>query len=562
MSESEFLGYVTMSSLRDAATSKDNGGLFGDHVDSDEYDVCRKHQETTLKERTWIVRTVHGFAGTEKVLDYDLKVLVQYGGFLASFSDGSFFTFDSNAMKFIVMYFIAYVSLSMGMSILELNLILQYRDALADFVPIMSKMVPFVLGLYLALALSRWWALRMDGLGLLLNAVVNICMLSSCLLHGEQNRKCRMLIARWAFASVRMVVKAARDQTKVTDMYSKGLLTLEEVKLLTDIEPWGRASMMWSWILRLLLEAGHNIEGPLPHSTQIKRATQICLDARAGITTMDTYLTTQLPFAYVHLITILVNMNNCFLIFKCASASAVAINDWQQSSIIEISKEGLTSLIIPLLYYGLLSISYIISDPFGEEMLDFPVASFISYTSECCEAVMRAQETFPGVPEDPSGSTSDCVFVASGLQLARQASMGTPLASASNSSAIGEEEARERFRKGLLVGLQDPTLLTADPVMAATPLEQPAELQAPEPPGTCPQSMAAGSAAEAGAEVLNRELRAFAESFTRRVDALSEQVAALRQAASRGEQVRASDVEKLCTDLKLPAPPSGDTSRE
>merc|ERR1712070_1355857 len=42
---------------------------------------------------------------------------------------------------------------------------------------------------------------------------------------------------------------------------------------------------------------------------------------------------------------------------------------------------------VPLLYQGLLSVSYVIHDPFGEDLLDFPVMAYQEYANEACVAI-------------------------------------------------------------------------------------------------------------------------------------------------------------------------------
>eukprot|EP00746_Dinoflagellata_sp_MGD_P133433 gnl/MRDRNA2_/MRDRNA2_67121_c0_seq1.p1 gnl/MRDRNA2_/MRDRNA2_67121_c0~~gnl/MRDRNA2_/MRDRNA2_67121_c0_seq1.p1 ORF type:complete len:173 (+),score=21.67 gnl/MRDRNA2_/MRDRNA2_67121_c0_seq1:26-520(+) len=49
-----------------------------------------------------------------------------------------------------------------------------------------------------------------------------------------------------------------------------------------------------------------------------------------------------------------------------------------------------------VLLQGLLALSYVIQDPFGEDMLDFPIAAFTEYVADCCDSALVSQATFPG----------------------------------------------------------------------------------------------------------------------------------------------------------------------
>merc|ERR1719446_623427 len=102
------------------------------------------------------------------------------------------------------------------------------------------------------------------------------------------------------------------------------------------------------------------------------------MNASTGLSIIDMYLRTALPFVYVHLITLLVDINNLFFITKTAVVSAVAYHesDWQT-----FACELLFCLMVPTLYRGLLCISYAIFDPFGEDVLDLPVGSIMGWNA-------------------------------------------------------------------------------------------------------------------------------------------------------------------------------------
>jgi hypothetical protein len=109
-----------------------------------------------------------------------------------------------------------------------------------------------------------------------------------------------------------------------------------------------------------------------------------CVAARNGISLIWTYLRTQLPFAYVHLVTFLVNLNNLVVSVKCGVVLAMAMKAeaWPQCV-----NQLLYILVVPPLYQGLLGISHVIHDPFGEDLLDFPVMAFQEITNESCVSV-------------------------------------------------------------------------------------------------------------------------------------------------------------------------------
>merc|ERR1719329_754447 len=153
--------------------------------------------------------------------------------------------------------------------------------------------------------------------------------------------------------------------------------------------------VMWAWIMRLTQETFESARGPRPHAPKLMLIFNQCMSARNGIQCIHAYLKTQLPFAYVHLLTLLVNVNNIVVSVKCGAVFTVALSN---GDIQTCGYQFLMLVLVPVLYHGLLSISYVIQDPFGEDVLDFPIAAFVEYVAQCCDAAIVAQDVYPGVP--------------------------------------------------------------------------------------------------------------------------------------------------------------------
>merc|ERR1719263_1741960 len=58
--------------------------------------------------------------------------------------------------------------------------------------------------------------------------------------------------------------------------------------------------------------------------------------------------------------------------------------------------ECLFVIVVPFVYDGLLAISYMIHDPFGEDMLDFPITAYTASIVDNCYATQFAADNFPG----------------------------------------------------------------------------------------------------------------------------------------------------------------------
>merc|ERR1719420_713333 len=120
------------------------------------------------------------------------------------------------------------------------------------------------------------------------------------------------------------MTRAARDNDLVEDLVERGVLTPEELVLIKDLEQYQRSMVMWAWNERLLLHACE--ENNIAWNIFVAMV-QECCDARTGIQTIHTYLRTQIPFAYVHLITFIVNVNNVTNSSLCGMYIAIALQN-------------------------------------------------------------------------------------------------------------------------------------------------------------------------------------------------------------------------------------------
>lgn len=135
--------------------------------------------------------------------------------------------------------------------------------------------------------------------------------------------------------------------------------------------------------------------------------------------TIHTYFDTQLPYAYVHLIAFMVALTNLATAMRCGVVLANAfiraeecgrdidINGAHKDSCsrkldrILVINECLFVIVVPLVYDGLMAISYMIHDPFGPDMLDYPVKAYTACIVDNCYAFQHAAEQFPGCFEAP-----------------------------------------------------------------------------------------------------------------------------------------------------------------
>jgi hypothetical protein len=120
------------------------------------------------------------------------------------------------------------------------------------------------------------------------------------------------------------------------------------------------------------------------------------LKARNAIETVFTYLETQLPFAYAHLINLLVNLNNMIICIKCGLNFSKANKNYDLQVMFT---EALYLIVVPFVYQGLLTISSIIADPFGTDMLDLPIEVFCEHVHKSCIAMELTAQCCPALSQ-------------------------------------------------------------------------------------------------------------------------------------------------------------------
>mmetsp|Transcript_28360 Transcript_28360/g.64223 ORF Transcript_28360/g.64223 Transcript_28360/m.64223 type:complete len:431 (-) Transcript_28360:121-1413(-) len=373
-------------------------------VDEDEtfkFFSLKNHIKKVKIQRDAITTTVMSRNSTKKILRYDMAALVKTSALTTLFLEGTVFTMDTTAVRNAVHMW----GILAGTCLLTILVFITRFDQLAhvETAPLehlaaqINAFVPFVLALYVSLTITRWWQLRVVALGKVFDALASICMLINNELHEKKWMEVRTHVAKYGFAGIELIVQAARNEPDMNRLLTQGMLTPEEVKSMErQEEPWQRPMVVWSWIMRICVAAMDHNFTPAPRTMAVMNQ---CLAARQGIANINTYLDTQLPFAYVHLITLLVNVQNVTLSAKAGIIFAKALPSLDFFVMIQ---QVATCTVVCFIYQALLQISYMILDPFGDEVLDFPCAAYMEYLAAHIDAMCEAQVDCPVVAQDGS----------------------------------------------------------------------------------------------------------------------------------------------------------------
>eukprot|EP00421_Protoceratium_reticulatum_P022141 CAMPEP_0168380066 /NCGR_PEP_ID=MMETSP0228-20121227/12167_1 /TAXON_ID=133427 /ORGANISM="Protoceratium reticulatum, Strain CCCM 535 (=CCMP 1889)" /LENGTH=395 /DNA_ID=CAMNT_0008393117 /DNA_START=24 /DNA_END=1208 /DNA_ORIENTATION=- len=359
----------------------------------------KDHMSAAEEVRNFVTTTTVGRNGNSKILRYDVKRLVRFSAVLTSLSKGTVFTMDSTSVCNVL--FVCVIAAGVCWFALHYYggdphfLSAAHVGSIEALALQINAFVPFCLALYVSLTLTRWWALRINALGRVFDAFADISMLVACELHEKKWTNVRMQVAKYGFASIELLVQAAREQEDMRSLRKLDLLTPEEIDIIMQKKVlWQRPMVIWAWIMRVCMSAMDHHLSPQPRTSAVMAQ---CLSARRGLATINTYLDTQLPFAYVHLITLLVNIQNLVFAAKTGLMFAVAIvhNDGFM-----MVQQGMSCIIVCFIYQALLQISYVILDPFGDDVLDFPIKAYMNYIASTVDAMFEAQAECPVVASD------------------------------------------------------------------------------------------------------------------------------------------------------------------
>lgn len=365
-------------------------------------------KRSVMPHRGFLTTMAMGHAGKMKIIGYNFAKLVRIGGFASMFTRGTVFYLDYHIfvphMIYALLFFCA---------VFIVTFVYDAEEFAQKTLPHIETMVndvksfcPFLFGLFVSLTLSRWWAIRTMAVGFLQTHIINI----SALLVGYGGRvfKCEEdfdLFVRnhnklvgYGLASLSCVAKESRVDSKNDsglaqhDLVKLGFLTQQEMDIL---DPCGnKATVLWCWMCGLGGEILEMMQIPPPNFNNFYTELRLGME---GISKLHEYLGTQLPFPYVHMITLMINVNNMLMALHAGFRCGVA---WDREHMDACAVEMLQMMLVPLLYQGLLQVCVMLGDPLGEDIIDFPILEFQLSIHEACGSMIEASRKFALLRED------------------------------------------------------------------------------------------------------------------------------------------------------------------
>eukprot|EP00928_Gymnodinium_smaydae_P011699 TRINITY_DN14292_c0_g1_i1.p1 TRINITY_DN14292_c0_g1~~TRINITY_DN14292_c0_g1_i1.p1 ORF type:complete len:408 (+),score=27.25 TRINITY_DN14292_c0_g1_i1:68-1291(+) len=254
------------------------------------------------------------------------------------------------------------------------------KDLTTDF----HGLCTFLLGFYVNTCLSRWWAIRSQGIGGLWGNLDDISMLLACYFpkNDEADSAIRAQVLRWGVLSHELIYKQVVGTDDLSDVLSNGLLTKEEHDILKPHDGQQLCSLpqvVWCWVVSYI---GHLAYGDpalggsrLPYPvTVMPQLHELAMKARDSIGLLFTYTDTQVPLRYLSIMSVMVWVHN---MIQCLNSALTIANDWHYGDTVDIVIEVVFLVAYPAVYLSLLHVGASMLCPLRDKNdIDLPHGAF------------------------------------------------------------------------------------------------------------------------------------------------------------------------------------------
>jgi predicted membrane chloride channel (bestrophin family) len=263
---------------------------------------------------------------------------------------------------------------------------------------IFASLVAFLLGLFISTTFSRWWTTR-EKLGTIMNNTTTLTMmLINFAPKDPEIQAAAKTLLRWMHLAHSMVYKHANDDVDYNDLVEAKVATQAEADRLTESKGHNLPAIVYGWcfaILPPLISTG-KVVAPLGAVTVVLACITGSFNASQELHAL---LSTQMPYAYLHLLTVTTKVHLAFVVFYAGGVIAGGISGHLWTRIIF----GYTIIITNnIIYEGLLRIHAMLVNPLGDDDGDFPTHLYVSNTLALCNA-LQAPPPKEDIAQDTQG---------------------------------------------------------------------------------------------------------------------------------------------------------------
>lgn len=317
----------------------------------------------------------------QAVLNYNMDGILGLGAWLAATSRAS--VFAKWGLLRDVFITIAISATICAILLLKKSTTAPYKEDVQQISRDLHTIVSFLMGFFVNVCFSRWWAIRNDGIGGLWGAADDLSMLIGAFFPSRSpaDQDIRSRVTRWNVLSHELVYKQARAEDSLQDLVDCGVLLPEERECLEQLP--SKPQVVWAWQVSFMTHLAYGDAaqngGRLPYPGWIlPQLLNLCTKARGSIGLMFAYTDTQVPFRYVQFLCLLIWVHNLLQ----AVTSAVVIANYVDSNGTDanVAIECFFLFLYPTIFLGLLQVGASMLNPLrASEDVDFPHGAFSYY---------------------------------------------------------------------------------------------------------------------------------------------------------------------------------------
>jgi predicted membrane chloride channel (bestrophin family) len=262
-------------------------------------------------------------------------------------------------------------------------------EHLATVTTYITALLGFMIGFFVSISLNRWWSLRDNCIGGMHRAINDMQLFLAIRLTDPTDRLLKDTALRLCLLAHRLVFMEAQNREEPED-----LRQLIEVGMLTDDEfirlqhKHRKAQLVLVW-----LDSFYH--GPVMASGRINYKHVRTLDMnvaqlRASIGQIFTYINTQLPYSYVHLLSCAVLLSNTMLSVKVGIAIGRNMAPDTPTDIVYQMVQAFQVFFVPFSYHAFIRLCEELSNPLGDNFGAFPGYAFHCQLRDNCQAMHEA----------------------------------------------------------------------------------------------------------------------------------------------------------------------------
>jgi len=264
----------------------------------------------------------------------------------------------------------------------------------------LTVIVGFMLGAYVGTSVNRWWAVRSDCIGGLWGAIDDMCLLLSSHMPSPSDHVYKERFLRLGLLSHALVLNQARgreDEKFLWRLVERGLMTEGELNVLKG--KCSKPQVVWVWISQLI--HGLDREGKIRYpQIMVPEFDAMCAKGRTAIGNTFAYIDTQLPYVWVHMLSVIVTLISCVISLKAGLTLGYLIDEAQKHPHVGLSMSHVFSevchvIVLPFAFAAFMLLGGVLANPLGEDFMDFPGFAYHCFMRDENSCFIQAGEETP-----------------------------------------------------------------------------------------------------------------------------------------------------------------------